>query len=239
MARTLLLTGTTDILKEQHYKNDNSMEEVFDLTLSSKQKYVKKHGYDILAMRSFGVDKKNRFKQEIYGFIGFIRVLRALEMLEYYDYVMWIDADSIITNHDYSINDFQNEDKYCFYASWDWPGKNSFSTGNFIVHKGQNFDYFFDTFIAVGQHIVNTNQWGWEQTTLNTMYRIADFKNDMKILDHKYLSPIPDKILMRGAWGDRPDPPFPWTKESFLAHIGGISNADRIKILKESFSEYL
>jgi hypothetical protein len=72
--RVLLLTGTSDVLKDTHYKDDNSMEEVFDLTLPSKQKYVKKHGYDILSMRSFGYDNRNIFNESEYGFIGFMEM---------------------------------------------------------------------------------------------------------------------------------------------------------------------
>jgi hypothetical protein len=237
--RVLLLTGTSDVLKDTHYKDDNSMEEVFDLTLPSKQKYVKKHGYDILSMRSFGYDNRNIFNESEYGFIGFIRVLRAFEMLEYYDYVMWIDADSIITNNHYSIDDFEIEDKYCFYASWDWATKFSFSTGNFILHKGQNFDDFFNTFLSIGKYFQDNKQWGWEQTTLNAIYKDTTFKNVMKILDHKFLGSIPNKILFKGKWDGRPEPPYPWSKDCFLAHIGGISNKDRIFVLKNSFQEYL
>ena len=39
--RVLVLTGTTDILRQPN-ETDNTMEEVFDLTLPSKQIYVKK-----------------------------------------------------------------------------------------------------------------------------------------------------------------------------------------------------
>ena len=100
--RVLVLTGTTDILRQPN-ETDNTMEEVFDLTLPSKQRYVKKYGYDLLSLRSFGKDRQNRFTESD---IGFLRVLRAFELLENYDIVMWIDADSIITNHNFSIDDF-------------------------------------------------------------------------------------------------------------------------------------
>lgn len=233
--RVLLLTGTTDMLRKAD-ETDNTMEEVFDLTLPSKQRYTKKHGYDIMSMRSFGSDKHNRFKDTD---LGFIRVLRAFEMLEYYDYVMWIDADSIITNENFTINDFQTDNQTCFYASWDWTGKTTFSTGNFIVHKGPNFNNLFDAFLKVSKYVIDTNQWGWEQTTMNLIYNRTDLKNDIKILDHHFLGAIPNRELFRGIWNGRPEPRYPWSSDCFLSHITGIPNKNRIDVLKNSFGEYL
>jgi hypothetical protein len=67
--RVLLLTGTTDEGKGvwNHFtsKEDNDMQEVFDLTLPSKHRYVKKHGYDLLSLQSFGEDKQNRLALKI------------------------------------------------------------------------------------------------------------------------------------------------------------------------------
>ena len=60
--RVLLITGTTDIVRNPE---DLSMTEVFDLTLPSKQRYAKKHGYDLLSLRSFGEDKNKVFNKEI------------------------------------------------------------------------------------------------------------------------------------------------------------------------------
>ena len=233
--RVLLLTGTTDMLRREN-ETDNTMEEVFDLTLPSKQRYAKKHGYDLMSMRSFGSDRHGRFKNTD---LGFIRVLRAFEMLEYYDYVMWIDADSIITNENYTIDDFQLDDKMCFYASWDWAGKTTFSTGNFIVHRGENFDNLFNTFLSVSKYVIETNQWGWEQTTMNLIYNQTNFKNNIKILDHKFLGAIPNRDLFRGIWDGRSEPKYPWNKDCFLSHITGIPNKNRIDVLKNSFGEYL
>lgn len=56
--RTLIITGTTDFGRNPD-STDNTMEEVFDLTLPSKEKYAQKHGYDFLAMRSFGNKSSN------------------------------------------------------------------------------------------------------------------------------------------------------------------------------------
>jgi hypothetical protein len=233
--RVLVLTGTTDILRSPT-ETDNTMQEVFDLTLPSKQRYAKKHGYDLLSLRSFGSDKYNIFKDSN---IGFLRVLRAFEMLEYYDIVMWIDADSIITNHNFSINNFEIDENYSFYASWDWNNiGRTFSTGNFIVNKTKNTNNLFNLFLTTGKQVVDNNTWGEEQTTLNFLYN-STHKNDIKILEHKFLGSIPSKNMFRGIWDGRSEPLFPWSEDSFLVHIGGIPNKNRIEVAQTTFKDYL
>ena len=151
--RVLLITGTTDIVRNPE---DLSMTEVFDLTLPSKQRYAKKHGYDLLSLRSFGEDKNKVFGSKK---IGFLRVVCCFEMLQYYDTVMWIDADAIITNHNYKIEDFINGDP-TLTVSWDWDGKNTFSTGNFILRNTEKTKELFNMFLRVGTYVLKTNQWG-------------------------------------------------------------------------------
>jgi len=232
--RVLLLTGTTDMLRSPN-ETDNTMEEVFDLTLPSKQRYAKKYGYDLLSLRSFGSDKHNIFKDT---HIGFLRTLRAFEMLYNYDTVMWIDADSIITNYNFSVDDFQIDENHSFYASWDWNNIGySFSTGNFIIHKTKNTNNFFNSFLSTGKQVVDSNTGGEEQTTLNSLYNTH--KNDIKILEHKFLGSIPSKNMFMGIWDGRPETKVPWSEESFLVHLTGITNKNRIEVAKTTFKDYL
>lgn len=233
--RVLVLTGTSEILRTPE-ESDNKMEEVFDLTLPSKQRYAKKHGYDLLALRSFGSDKNKLFDDTE---LGFLRELRTFEMLSHYDAVMWIDADSIITNEKFSIEDFQLDNDHCFYASWDWNGKYTISTGNFIIQRSNSTQEMFNAFLNVGKHVKDTNQWGWEQTTMNLIYRKTDMGKHMKVLDHKYLGAIPSKNMFNGIWDSRPDPQYPWSDECFLCHITGVPNKNRIEILKTTFKDLL
>lgn len=233
--RVLVLTGTTDILRQPN-ETDSTMEEVFDLTLASKQRYAKKHGYDLLALRSFGTDRNKLFDDTE---LGFLRELRTFEMLEFYDIVMWIDADSIITNDNFSIDDFQLDGDHCFYASWDWTGKRTISTGNFIIQKCASTDQMFDAFLQVGKYVKDTNQWGWEQTTMNKIYSQTNLGKHIKILDHKYLGAIPNRAMFRGIWDGRPEPQYPWTEECFLSHITGVPNKNRIDVLTNTFERYL
>jgi len=233
--RVLLITGTTDMLRKPN-EVDNTMEEVFDLTLPSKLRYVKKHGYDILSLRSFGVDNRNVFTEID---LGFLRVIRVFEMLEYYNVVMWIDADSIITNDNFSIDEFQLDQDHSFYASWDWSGKGTISTGNFIIQKCPSTNEMFDAFLKVGKYVKDTNQWGWEQTTMNIIRSQTNLGKHIKILDHKYLNAVPNELELLETWKDRMKIFSPWSSDSFLSHFTGISNKDRIETLQTYFKDYL
>jgi hypothetical protein len=232
--KVLIMTGTTDTLRSDQ-ETDNTMEEVFDLTLPSKQRYTKKYGYDLLALRSFGVHKEGIFQAK---HLGFLRALRSFEMLQYYDIVMWIDADTLITNDTYKIEDFI-DDTSLLSISWDWNGKSSFSTGNFVLQNKDNTSDFFHMFNLIGKAVIENNQWGEEQATFNLIYQNTTFKNNIKILEHKFLNSIPSKQMFRGIWDGRPDPFAPWTPESFLVHITGVPNKNRIDVLKNSFGQYL
>ena len=190
----------------------------------------------MLALRSFGSDSTKIFDDIE---LGFLRELRTFEMLSHYDIVMWIDADSIITNDNYSINDFQLDEDHCFYASWDWNGKYTFSTGNFIIQKCNSTNDMFNKFLQVGKHVKDTNQWGWEQTTMNIIYRQTDLGNHIKVMDHKYLGAIPGIEMYPGtSWSkDRMPPRFPWNEDAFICHITGLVNATRVHILKTHFNK--
>jgi hypothetical protein len=230
MKRTLIITGYTDSVRSID-STDNTMEEVFDITLPSKIKYAKKHGYDFLAMQSFGSDKSGNYKDTD---IGFLRALRTFEMLESYDTVMWIDADSLITNLNYKIEDFLVPSEYAFYASYDWLGTNSLSGGNFIIQNNESTKDFLKSFYELSKH------YNEEQTTLNVMYFNMINKNYIKILEHKFLGSVPSiDDYTTEIWGKRPSPPYPWTPESFLVHLTGIANKERIHMLSTIYKDYL
>lgn len=234
--KVLILTGITDMLHHL-YGDDASFKDIFDMTLPSMQRYAKKHDYDLLAMRSFGTDDHNIFLDD---HLGFLRVLRAFEMLQHYDIVMWIDADSIVTNDNYSIMDFELDENHCFYASWDWESKGTFSTGNFIIQKNNYSQVLFDQFVLMGKEIISRNMWGQEQTTLNLLYQHGPMRNLIKVLDHKYLGSVPSiELYPPPVWSDRTPPPFPWTEDSFLCHLTGLSNTTREQMLKAHFAKFL
>jgi len=237
MKRILVMSGA-----EEFDKSSNSqIEEMFNLTVRSKQSYAQTHGYDINIVRNFGIDEKNKLNRSDRN-VGFLRFLRVAEMMNYYDTVMWVDGDSLITNPSYSINDFQLEENITFYASWDWMHKtpyfdgnynHAFSLGNFILQRTKQLDEFLNFFFSVA------NRFPEEQYTLNTIYAQTEFKNTIKVLDHKFLNGVPKEIESLQVWKTRSKLAEPWSKDHFLSHFTGISNQDRIDLMKTHFKEYL
>jgi hypothetical protein len=233
-SRVLIVTGYTDEFRTEASAADNTMADLIKYTLPSKQRYVEKHGYDLLSLRSLGSDVHGIFNNNE---IGFQRFLRTVEMLVSYDIVMWLDADSIITNDNYKIEDFIKSFDCTFYASFDWHGYTNFSCGNFIIRKTKNIQNFMNAFYHIGSKLTGPGR--EEQNTLNIMNMYTDLKNEFEILDHKYLSSIPTQEIYQNKW----IAPVPivgnWNDECFLLHLTGASNKDRIEILNNHFNRYL
>ena len=227
--RVLVLTGSdNDTFKICSGIGDDPIGEISEITAPSKQKFAKKHNYDFMFLRSFGKDRNNIFLEEK---VGHLRFLRAIEMLRDYDAVFWIDADSLITNFNYKLEDFMDETD-CFVASWDWMHKCSFSTGNFIVQKTPETEQLYSIFYQISK------QFDTEQEALNAIWR-GNMLKGMKPLDHKFLGSTPTKQQYAEGWQTRPEPIGPWSQDSFLVHLTGASNTNRLRILNTYFKDYL
>lgn len=233
-SRVLIITDYTDEFRTEVSASDNTMADLVEYTLPSKQRYAKKHGYDLLSIRSLGSDFHGVFNKNE---IGFQRALRCFEMLISYDIVMWLDADSIITNHDYKIEDFVADYKHTFYASYDWHGYSNFSCGNFIIRKTPSIQQFINKFYSIGSSLSGAGR--EEQNTLNLMHIHTEFKDEFKVLEHRFLSSIPTEEM----YGNRWIAPRPivgrWNEQSFILHLTGASNRGRIEILNNHFERYL
>jgi hypothetical protein len=232
--RVLIITGYTDEFRTEASAADNTMADLVDYTLPSKQRYAKKHGYDLLSMRSLGKDTHGIFS---YSEIGFQRALRTFEMLGSYDIVMWLDADSIITNYNYKIEDFIGKSNKIFYASYDWHGYSNFSCGNFIIRKTSNTQNFINAFYSIGSSLTGAVR--EEQNTLNIMHVHTNLKNEFEVLEHRFLSSIPPQEMYESRWTAPRPIVGKWNEECFLAHLTGASNASRIEILNNNFNGYL
>ena len=216
--RTLILTGS-----------DDEMLSVLDLTLPSKQAYCKRHNYDLLSLRSFPADKECNFESR---HIGFIRVATAFKLLKFYDNVMWVDADSIITNTDYKIEDFITGTE-TFIASYDWMWYNSFSSGNFIVRRTPDAQQLFNRFLAVSRYRLNDIM--QDQGALNQIFNESvEYRKMFNVLHHRFLGSVPALMVDTITWrndNNRSGIINQWNPDCFLAHLTGATASDRIDIL--------
>jgi hypothetical protein len=236
--RILIITG-----------GDSNVEEVLDLTIPSKIKYAKKYGYDFMAIRSFKPVPEYNIDSSLIG-LGFARTVSLFQMIELYDAIMWIDADSIITNDKYKIEDII-ESNHTMYFSFDWPysSKNqhsNFSGGNFIMQKTNTIDELFAVFLEYSQRFLNDV--GSDQTCFNVIYKQTHLKDQFKILEHNYLNSVPKCLENTNTWISDPNRTgpmaqnkiiSPWTEDSFIAHLTGITNEERIEIINKHFIKYI
>jgi hypothetical protein len=164
--------------------------------------------------------------------IGFLRALLAFKFLRFYDNVMWLDADSIVTNFTYSIDKFIQSNA-CFIASYDWLHYIQFSTGNFIIRKTEHTQQLFNMFIETSKKYINNIM--AEQATLNEIHALTNDTNYFSILEHKYLNSVPEFLVKTETWkndNNRSGILSPWTPDSFIAHFTGTSNSERIHLIK-------
>lgn len=219
--KTLLLTGSND-----------KMFNLLDLTLESKIKYCSIHGYDLFIKKQWLPAEQVNFT---INHLGFLRVFYALQMLSTYDRVMWIDADAFITNFNYKIENIADSD-HCFFVSCDWnfeqDNHNSpFNTGNFILKKTSEIYSFYESFVKTSQMFLDDEM--QEQRTLNHMYFSGIQTKNMRIVDKKYLNSVPELMHETQTWQGRPVIKEPWTKDSFIAHLTGAKNHERISVFKK------
>ena len=227
MEKVLILTGA-----------DEKMKDVLNLTIPSKLNYANKWNYDFLLINSFRIYSQYNMDQR---HVGFSRFIYAMELLNYYDYVMWLDGDSIVTNDRYNIQDFVNSDQN-FFFSYDWMIKPEddyicFSSGNFILRSSKENEFLTKNFLQVAQFHLNSDL--QEQGTLNNMFSLPEFTKYFKILGHNFLNSVPNLVTKTENWINRPAITHPWCENSFLAHFTGITNKDRIDIIKNNFEKFI
>jgi hypothetical protein len=236
--RVLVLTGMTDNV-DVVLNEPVKMTPVYDATLSSKERYARRHSYDFMSLRSFGNDSEGLLGDEITDETtirgtGFLRVLRAFQMLNFYDYVMWIDGDSLITNDNYTIEDFEMGDKV-FCASYDWEWKRSFSTGNFIMQKNEHTQILMQHFFAIARN----KNCPHEQAALNYIHRAKETSHLFKVHEHRYLGAIPSNEIHLECCNTDRTVLYPWNSDCFLVHLTGLDNQSRMNILNTHFKSYM
>jgi hypothetical protein len=231
--RTLVVTGC-----------EEGMRNVLDLTIPSKQKWCRSYGYDFLVKRNWPEKLEYNFKSDTVH-IGFLRVVACFEQLRYYDNVMWLDGDSIITNQQYKIEDFI-DDEHCFFASYNWMVPESpsgqFTTGNFIIKRTPSTDIesLYNAFLQISQNFLNNIC--VELATFNLIYSNPNFYRMFKVLPHKYLNSCPEQLIKTQTWindNNRTGIVAPWNEEAFLAHLTGCSTTERCELLETYFAKYL
>lgn len=189
----------------------NDMIDVLEESLPSKKQYCKEKNYKLKVIT-------------LSGKLEFERPLNLFNELKGYDFCMWLDADAIITNANYEIEDFIAKDKP-FSASLDWTDTQTISMGNFVICNTEKTKELLKEYY----HFCKTS--AHDQDAMNSVLKSSP--ELVNVLPRKYLNAVP-LIVKKYRIGEERDIVEPWDDSCFLAHLTTITNDARVNIMKNN-----
>ncbi|MFZ4115095.1 MAG: hypothetical protein ACOYK6_00050 [Chthoniobacterales bacterium] len=202
--KTLVLTAWTE-----------NMEEVVKITSPTKIEYAHKHGYEY----SGHVLER---KPDEYPAWGKLRLL--LDVLPTVDRLLWIDADSFVTNSEISLEQIPHIDGLT--ASRDWGIDSTLldfsSAGMILTQKA------LPLLEAASRKTHWANHPLWDQDGLREAAR--EFKNLLHVLPRRALNAVPQRL--------HPFAVEPWQEGDFLCHLTCKSNEERKQFLDHFFAPH-
>jgi len=149
-------------------------------TCKNVENYCKCHQYDFIT-RNNSLDKSRH--------PAWSKIKLLQKNIQKYDWLMWIDADAIITNYNIKIEDLIDEDYEMIISKEDGDKKyfNTINSGVFLV---KNTNWIIN-FLAFWYDTQNPNCWCWEQAVLNNLYCSTDgIKQKIKIIPRKSMNSV-------------------------------------------------
>jgi len=190
--------------------HDQKMAAVAKVTSRRLRQYAEHHGYKLVQYDSLLDPSRHPAWNKI------LAVRHAL-LSRQSEWVMWIDADAIIMNLRTHATDLIPEDRDMVFAT-DFNGLNS---GVFLVRYCDWSLKFLDTVYFLGDVNYDPDGFGakWEQ---NTIKHLLEHFDDSAA----HVAMLPQD-RMNSSWDS-------FKKGNFLLHLGGISNDERLKTLRQA-----
>ncbi len=191
--------------------------ELSDIARPSLIAYCAKHNYDCQIKCVSPNDKKT---------YAFIRSKNTRELLENYDAILQLEGDMLITNTNYKIEDWLQEDKD-FYTCVDINGVN---TGSWIAKSTQWMKETLDH-ICTLTHL-------WDEQAFWETFR----HHKIKYLPHPSINSVLYDLYAPTygkVYGDKENVPKPtheegnWEQGDFILHCPGMELSQRINIFNE------
>jgi len=206
--------------------HDANMAELAGLCLPSKLRFSEAIGAPLRVMTpEFYED----FPDEHPSFTK-LRIIK--KHMEEFERVIWLDADSIITNPEAFPH---IRDEACLTVSMDYPIEdqrpkfNNWSAGNMVW----NSNFWSIQFIQISlDFVMYKNRPYWDQNAMqHTLTKIPSYRPFIDILDPNKLNAVhPEVGSIQAA---------KWQKGDFLVHLTGMTHASREVIARLNYSEYL
>lgn len=190
-------------------------QELADIVVPNAELYCKKHGY-FLETAIFNDPMPSNF--------GFNKIMYISDMFELNEAdVIWsLDMDTLITNHNFRVEDFITEQNN-FWITKDVNGVNA---GSFIARKSGWWKYF-SKWILEYQQIANC-----EQDAIDLYYEEHNGK-EIGILPHPSINSY-DYSLYPEFPDIRKEEQGHWHPGNFLLHLPGVGMNKRLEILKHT-----
>lgn len=201
MSNILVLTGC-----------DRAMDEIGSLTAGNHRAYALRHGYQFERFTDYPSDVHPSWQ----------KLLLVKERLKNYDAILWLDADTIITNPTQSLCDIVGDRKGLI-VSKDWTEPlpedeiKHFSLGNFVVTNDAGTHKLLEL-AAMRTEWANCAL--WEQQAIQEEYRENEaIREWVHILRRRALNAVPATPSTTSS--------EPWEERDFLCHMTFIPNAER------------
>lgn len=214
---------------------DNNMQLVGDATLESKQEYAKKHGFDFKHYNS-----NSDFIPEEHP--SFTKLKFILNHVDSYDFIVWLDADAIITNPSINIvddvlsksaNSYTDVDDPFLFVSLDWSSSdhysntlNKWSAGNMVLKCTEDLKLFFNEAYGLKAYARTPL---WDQSAMKKVLSSNPiYQNKIVVLDKHVLNAVP--VMFQADHTNEST----WCHDHFLAHLTGApSNTLRLAWLSD------
>ncbi len=205
----LVLTG---------WRGDGLWRQMGKLAASSWQAYADLHGFSFrcLGDADFPPGLGHPSWQKL-------RHLRAA--LGEFDRVLWVDADTVCTNHHIDIRNHIPWDA-AVTASADWGGGRGWSAGVMAWTAGQEAISILDA--AMGK-VRYANKRQWDQDALHEVLGMEDATPRLRVLPRRALNAVPSWTHPQAGAAVEP-----WQPGDFLLHASGMALPERLRHLRQA-----
>lgn len=202
--KTLILTGC-----------DAGMDSIGTLTAANHRAYAQRHGYQFERVTQYEPGSHPSWQK--------LRLLA--ERLPKFDRVMWLDADTVVTNPSVTVADIA-QDRHGLIVSTDWTypaaehAIKHFSMGNFIF---TNCEGSFEILRLASLRREWANAKLWEQQAVQEEYLANEgIRAHVHVLPRRALNSVPATPTTTG--------PEPWEAGDFLCHMTYLGNDERERV---------
>ena len=188
--------------------------------LDSKAKYCKLHGIDFICEDDSAPYYDGKRPMPWY------KILMIKHHLPKYDFVFWSDADVLIKNFSFSINEYASRHSNInFVFAKDF---NAVNTGHFLVNGSEHSMDMLDL-IYQQEHVIN-HMW-WEQSAIILLLRdVESFSSKCHVEENGRLfnAFTPDLIQKEGEKAE----PYIYKHNDFLIHYPGFKKEQVLRMME-------